>query len=108
MQQEIARDISERLRLRLPGEERQLNKGGTTNAEAYQLYLRGRYSWNKRADGIKKAIEQFQQAIDSDEAMAVLKELKEKHKKREALGQYIAAVHAGFGDTDQAYARRHK
>jgi hypothetical protein len=36
--------------------------------------------------------------------MAVLKELEEKHKKREALGQYIAAVHAGFSDTDQAFA----
>jgi eukaryotic-like serine/threonine-protein kinase len=67
VQQEIARDVSERLRLRLSGEERQLNKGGTTNAEAYRLYLRGRYSWNQRtADGIKKAIEQFQQAIDRD------------------------------------------
>ncbi len=67
VQQEIARDISERLRLRLSGEERQLNKGGTSNTEAYQLYLRGRYYWNKRsADGIKKALEEFQQAIDRD------------------------------------------
>jgi TolB-like protein/Tfp pilus assembly protein PilF len=67
VQQEIARDISERLRLRLSGEERQLNKGGTSNTEAYQSYLRGRYYWNKRrGDGFKKAIEQFQQAIDRD------------------------------------------
>src|SRR5438132_67305 len=67
VQQEIARDISERLRLRLSGEERQLNKGGTSNTEAYQSYLRGRYYWNKRSgDGFKKAIEQFQQAIDRD------------------------------------------
>src|SRR5437660_4813346 len=67
VQQEIARDISERLRLRLSGEERQLSKGGTNNTEAYQSYLRGRYYWNKRSgDGFKKAIEQFQQAIDHD------------------------------------------
>jgi TolB-like protein/Tfp pilus assembly protein PilF len=67
VQQEIARDISERLRLRFSGEDRQLNKGGTNNTEAYQSYLRGRYYWNKRtSDGFKKAIEQFQQAIDRD------------------------------------------
>ncbi len=42
VQQEIARDISERLRLRLTGEDRQqLNRGGTTSTEAYQSYLRG-------------------------------------------------------------------
>jgi len=67
VQQEIARDISERLRLRLSGEEQQLNKGGTNNTEAYQSYLRGRFYWNKRTgDGFRKAIEQFQQAIDRD------------------------------------------
>jgi serine/threonine protein kinase/tetratricopeptide (TPR) repeat protein len=68
MQQEIAREISQHLQLRLSGEQqRQLNKGGTSDNEAYQLYLRGRYSWNKRtADDIKTAIEQFQQAIDKD------------------------------------------
>ncbi len=68
MQQEIAREISQHLQLRLSGDqERQLNKGGTSDNEAYQLYLRGRYAWNKRtADDIRKAIEQFQQAIDKD------------------------------------------
>jgi TolB-like protein/Flp pilus assembly protein TadD len=67
LQQEIARDISERLRIRLSGEERQLNKGGTTNTEAYRSYLQGRYFWNQRtAEGIRKAIDQFQQAKDRD------------------------------------------
>ena len=56
------------MRLRLSGEEqRQLTKSDTTSAEAYQFYLRGRYYWNKRsAEGLRKAIEQFQQAIDGD------------------------------------------
>ena len=67
VQQEIARDISERLRLRLSGEERQLNKGGTNDTEAYQSYLKGRYFWNQRSvEGIRNAIERFQQAIDRD------------------------------------------
>jgi Flp pilus assembly protein TadD len=60
--------VTEKLRLRLSGEQQQqLVRHDTTNAEAYQFYLRGRYFWNKRtADGIKKAIEQFQQSIDRD------------------------------------------
>ena len=67
LQQQIARDISEHLRLKLSGREQQLNKGGTSDTEAYQSYLRGRYFWNKRtADGLRKAIEQFQQAIERD------------------------------------------
>jgi serine/threonine protein kinase/tetratricopeptide (TPR) repeat protein len=68
IKQTITREVTEKLRLRLSGEEQQrLVKRDTTNAEAYQFYLRGRYFWNKRtADGIKKATEQFQQAIDRD------------------------------------------
>jgi len=68
IKQAIAREVTEKLRLRLSGDEqRQLTKSDTTSAEAYQFYLRGRYYWNKRsAEGIRKAIEQFQQAIDGD------------------------------------------
>ena len=68
VKQTIVREVTEKLRLRLSGEEqRRLVKRDTTNAEAYQFYLRGRYFWNKRtADGLRKAIEQFQQAIDRD------------------------------------------
>jgi len=68
VQHDISRDISEKLRLRLTGEEqRRLTGRDTANSEAYQFYLRGRYFWNKRTeDGIKKAIEQFQQAIERD------------------------------------------
>jgi serine/threonine protein kinase/Flp pilus assembly protein TadD len=68
VQQEISREISERLRTRLSGEEqKQLKKRDTSNPEAYQAYIRGRYYWNKRtAENVKKAIEQFQQAADKD------------------------------------------
>src|SRR6266498_4236902 len=73
LQQDISREISEKLRLKLTGEEKKRLTGrDPTNAEAYQFYLRGRYFWNKRtADGIKKAIDQFQQAIDRDPNYAV-------------------------------------
>jgi tetratricopeptide (TPR) repeat protein len=68
VQQEISRQISERLRTRLSGEEQQqLKKRDTSNPEAYQAYIRGRYYWNKRtAENVKKAIVQFQQAADKD------------------------------------------
>ena len=67
LQQEISRDISEQLRPVFSGEVRQLNKGGTTDTEAYRLYLLGRFQSNKRSrEGINKAISQFQQAIDRD------------------------------------------
>jgi len=68
VQQEISREITEKLRLRLSGEEQQrLVRRDTANPEAYQFYLRGRFYWNKRtADGIRKAMEQFQQATERD------------------------------------------
>ncbi len=68
IKQAVAREVTEKLRLRLSGDEqRQLTKRDTTNAESFQFYLRGRYYWSKRTgEGIKKAIEQFQQAIDRD------------------------------------------
>ena len=68
VKQDIAREVTDKLRLRLSGEEqKQLARRETTNAQAYQFYLKGRYYWNKRtADGVTKAIGQFQQSIDSD------------------------------------------
>jgi TolB-like protein/Flp pilus assembly protein TadD len=73
VQEEIAREISEQLRLRLTGEERRrLTKRYTENDEAYREYLKGRYFWNKRsAEGVRKAIEYFQQAIEKDPTYAL-------------------------------------
>jgi len=69
LQKEIAEDVSQKLRSRLtPAETQKLAKASnTTNAEAYRLYLQGRYFWSKRrvAD-MGKAIGYFQQAIDLD------------------------------------------
>ena len=73
LQQEISRDISETLRSKLSGEEQQrLAKRETVSPEAYQLYLRGRYHWNKRENKeFIKALEYFQQAIDKDPTYAL-------------------------------------
>src|SRR5215469_6782281 len=73
LQEEISTEISEKLRLRLTGEEKKrLKKGSAENSEAYQLYLKGRYFWNKRTPGdIQKAIDYFQQAIGKEPAYAL-------------------------------------
>jgi len=73
IKQAIAQEVTEKLRLRLSGAEQQrLIRRDATSAEAWQFYLRGRHFWNKRtADGLKKAIEQFQQAIDRDPSYAL-------------------------------------
>ena len=53
-------------------QQEKLAKRGTQNAEAYEAYLKGRFWWNKRnAEGFKKAIEYFQQAIAKDPSYAL-------------------------------------
>ncbi|MCA1637582.1 MAG: protein kinase [Acidobacteria bacterium] len=68
LQNEIARDVSQKLRARLSGTEKQkLTKNYTENTEAYQLYLMGRYHLNRLTDeGFRKGLDYFQKAIDKD------------------------------------------
>ena len=68
VQREISDEIAARLREKLTGEQKtQLTKGGTNDPEAYSLYLKGRYYWDKRtSDSLAKSKEYFQQAIDKD------------------------------------------
>ena len=72
-QDDLSREISEKLRLQLTGDEKQrLTKRYTEDAEAYRLYLKGRYHWNKRSpEGLQKAVEYFQQALDKDPAYSL-------------------------------------
>jgi tetratricopeptide (TPR) repeat protein len=73
VQEELSREISEELRLQLSGEDKQrLSKRFTSNHDAYQDYLHGRYYWNKRTlDGFKRAIGYFDRAIEKDPAYAL-------------------------------------
>jgi TolB-like protein/tetratricopeptide (TPR) repeat protein len=73
VKQAIAREVTQKLKLRLTGEEeRRLVKRDTTNADAYRSYLRGRYLWNKRTpDGLRQATEEFQQSIERDPNFAL-------------------------------------
>ena len=66
IQREIAKEITNNLRVKISGEEN-TNKSYTDNSEAYQLYLKGRFYWNKRTpDDFNKAITFFDQAIQKD------------------------------------------
>jgi TolB-like protein/DNA-binding winged helix-turn-helix (wHTH) protein/Flp pilus assembly protein TadD len=73
VQGEIARQISDGLRLRLSGDEqKQLAKQYTNSAEAYQLYILGKYlSRQMTKEGFEKGIEYFEQAIKIDPSYAL-------------------------------------
>ena len=73
LQSEIARDVSSKLKLKLSGaDEQKLNKVYTTNPDAYQLYLKGRFYWNKLTPkDLRQSLEFYQQAIDKDPAFAL-------------------------------------
>ena len=73
VQREIATEISGNLRLRLSSpEQTRITKRYTDNPEAYQLYLKGRFYWNKRTEeGVKKALDYFQEAIEKDPTYAL-------------------------------------
>jgi len=68
LQSEIARNVSNKLKTKLSGAEAaKVEKNYTANAEAYQLYLKGRFYGSKRtAKDAQKSIEYFQQAADID------------------------------------------
>ncbi len=73
VQEEIAKEMTAALRMRLSGEdEKRMTKSYTANPEAYQLYLQGRYWQNKRSlEGYHRSIEYFQQAIEKDPTYAL-------------------------------------
>jgi TolB-like protein/Tfp pilus assembly protein PilF len=68
LQSEIARDVSSKLQSKLSGADvAKVAKAYTTNPEAYQLYLKGKFYWNKRTgDSLKQAVEFYQQASEKD------------------------------------------
>ena len=69
LQEEIAREISEKLYIKLtPGESERLGRGETDDWEAYHLYLKGRYVWGRRE--FRKAMRYFEAAIALDRSYA--------------------------------------
>jgi len=72
-QREIAATVTQKLQLKLSGDEaRGISKSYTNDNEAYQLYLKGRFYWNKRTSaGLNTAIEHFKAASEKDPNFAL-------------------------------------
>ncbi len=99
LQDEIVKEITATLRLRLTGEaEKRLAKRYTANPEAYQDYLKGRYWWNKRTkEGLNKGIEYLQQAVAKDPTYALA---------YDGLADcYSLLAYYGFVDSKEGYPR---
>ena len=73
VESEIAKTVADVLKARLTGSEQHVIAARPTeNAEAHQLYLKGRFFWNKRTgNDLKKSIDYFQQAIAADPSYAL-------------------------------------
>lgn len=73
IQEKVAAEIVRGLQLRLsPDERRNLLRRSTENTEAFQLYLQGRFFWNRRSeDSLKTAIKYFERAIGVDQRYAL-------------------------------------
>ncbi len=122
VQREIAAEISAHLRDHLTGEQRaKIANGGTSDPEAYQLYLKGRFYWQKRTpEALAKSKDFFSQAIAKDPKYAnayvgladywgvvgdyvpmplneILPQAKAAANKALALDESLPAAHAALG-----------
>ena len=128
VQREIAREITNNLRPTLSGvEQSRMDKQYTADSEAYQLYLKGRFYWNKRTPAdLQKAIPFFEQAIEKDPTYALaysgladsyalltaytnepprklMPKAKEAALKALALDDKLAEAHASLGQITAYY-----
>ena len=128
VQREIAREITNNLRPTLSGvEQARMDKQFTANSEAYQLYLKGRYYWNKRTPSdLQKSVPFFEQAIEKDPNYALaysgladaytlipvytdeqprefMPKAKEAALKALALDDTLAEAHASLGQVTAYY-----
>ncbi|HUU14275.1 MAG TPA: tetratricopeptide repeat protein [Terriglobia bacterium] len=73
LQSDVARSITEEIRIKVtPQEQARIATSRPVNPEAHEAYLKGRFYWNKRtADGLKKSLDYFQQAMEKDPNYAV-------------------------------------
>jgi serine/threonine-protein kinase len=128
IESDIAKTIAEKLQAKLTGsEERAISIKPTSDLEAHQLYLQGRYLWNRRtAENLKKALAYFQQATDKDPNYALaytgiadacalfsvygagapqeyLPQAKAAAEKAVALDDSLAEAHASMGLVHYCY-----
>lgn len=73
LQEKVALAVANEIKVKLtPQEEARVGHARSLNPEAHELYLRGRYHWDKRTEeGLKKSIDYFQQAVEKDPTYAL-------------------------------------
>ncbi len=73
IQSEVAQKVADTLKVQILESRRQkLERGSTRNPEAYTLYLKGMFHWNKRtSEGLKKSVELFEEAVKLDPTFAL-------------------------------------
>lgn len=71
VEDEISRGVAEGLGLRLGPVDLAAGKQGTQDSEAYRLYLQGRYYWDQRGEGLRRARQSFQESVDRDPSFAL-------------------------------------
>jgi serine/threonine-protein kinase len=118
VESEIARTVAGMLRAKLTGSAEQvLASRPTENPEAHQLYLRGRYFWNRRTlENLKKALGYFQQAIEEDPSYALayagladsysLMPVYSNNPPKEDIERAISAAHRAL-ELDDSLAEAH-
>jgi tetratricopeptide (TPR) repeat protein len=129
LQASMARDMAREIRLGLTSQqEARVASSRSVNPEAHELYLQGRYFWNKRNhEGLSKAVEYFQEAIAKDPSYAVayagladayglsgmMPQAKAAAEKALEIDADLAEAHASLGliapflDWNWADAQRH-
>ncbi|MBZ5615751.1 MAG: winged helix-turn-helix domain-containing protein [Acidobacteriia bacterium] len=72
LQSQIACAIADEIQIKLtPQDRRRLTRNRSVNPKAHELYLKGRYVWNRRTeDSLKKALDYFQQSLENDPTYA--------------------------------------
>jgi len=128
IESDIAKTVAETLKTKLTGsEERAISEQPTANVEAHELYLKGRYFWNRRtAENLRRALSYFQQAAEKDPNYALayagiadtcglfpvygvgapeeyLPRAKAAAEKAIALDDSLAEAHASMGYVNYAY-----
>lgn len=118
VESDIARAVAETLQAKLTGSaEHVLASRPTENTEAYQLYRKGRFFWDRRTPGnIIKSLEYFQQAIDKDPTYALawagaadaysLMPIYTDNPPREDIAKAISAAHRAL-ELDDTLAEAH-
>ncbi len=98
LQQQIAGDLADKLRSKLSTSEKQrVTQQGTQNPEAYELYLKGRYSWNRRTKhDIEQSVSYFNQAIAKDPGYALA---------YSGLADAYAVLHSVGGNPSEVYPK---